>query len=42
MSEKKRKNPDCPCVYKSCPRNGVCAECVKYHRAHGGLTACGK
>ncbi|MEM0475901.1 MAG: hypothetical protein QW343_03850 [Candidatus Norongarragalinales archaeon] len=23
---------DCPCQEKSCPRHGVCCECIRYHK----------
>lgn len=31
---------DCPCSYPSCPRKGVCCECIKYHRDMNELPAC--
>ncbi|MFQ5648082.1 MAG: DUF6485 family protein [Candidatus Zixiibacteriota bacterium] len=31
---------DCPCTHMSCPRRGVCCECIKHHREKGQLPAC--
>ncbi len=31
---------DCNCTYESCPRKGLCCECLAYHRSHGQLPAC--
>lgn len=31
---------DCPCSYPSCPRKGVCCECIKFHRSMNELPAC--
>lgn len=30
----------CNCSYPSCPRHGVCCECVAYHRRMNELPAC--
>ncbi|HCZ06271.1 MAG TPA: hypothetical protein DHV12_03910 [Thermotogae bacterium] len=30
----------CNCSYPSCPRKGICCECIAYHRSHGELPAC--
>ena len=30
----------CNCTYQSCPRKGMCCECVSYHRDNGQLPAC--
>jgi hypothetical protein len=31
---------NCSCTYPGCERNGVCCDCVKYHRNRGELPAC--
>jgi hypothetical protein len=31
---------DCPCTYPSCPRKGMCCECIRYHLKHKELPAC--
>jgi hypothetical protein len=37
----KDKNLDfCICTYPSCPRKGVCCECLKYHLSKEQLPAC--
>jgi hypothetical protein len=39
--ENHEKNMErCNCTYSSCPRKGVCCECLQYHRSHGELPAC--
>lgn len=41
MECKKEKNlAACNCTYASCPRKGLCCECLTYHRDHGELPAC--
>ena len=30
----------CNCTYESCSRNGICCECISYHRKAGELPAC--
>ncbi|MFA5271463.1 MAG: DUF6485 family protein, partial [Candidatus Omnitrophota bacterium] len=30
----------CNCSYESCPRKGLCCECVRYHRENNELPAC--
>jgi hypothetical protein len=30
----------CTCSYPSCPRKGICCECVSYHRRAGELPGC--
>lgn len=32
----------CTCPYDSCPRHGMCCECVEYHRNAGELPMCFK
>ena len=40
MECKKEDNiKSCPCTY-GCERKGMCCECVRHHREHGGLPAC--
>ncbi|MBF0479833.1 MAG: hypothetical protein HQL26_10150 [Candidatus Omnitrophica bacterium] len=37
----KQKNlPGCTCTYTSCEKQGVCCECVRYHRAKGAIPGC--
>lgn len=36
------ENKTCPCPCKSCPRNGNCEECKKYHHSLGEKTFCGE
>lgn len=36
--EENKKN--CPCTYEACSRKGMCCECLRYHLAHGELSAC--
>ncbi|MEN3007721.1 DUF6485 family protein [Pseudothermotoga sp.] len=37
----KEKNlKKCNCSYPSCPRKGICCECLSYHRINGELPAC--
>lgn len=36
MNQKER----CTCTCESCPRHGVCCDCVAYHRNLGQLPAC--
>lgn len=31
---------DCNCTYKSCPRKGMCCECIKHHLKSNELPAC--
>ena len=28
----------CPCTSESCPRRGICCECIQAHAAKGGLS----
>ncbi|MBU7016264.1 MAG: hypothetical protein HXS44_02050 [Theionarchaea archaeon] len=30
----------CNCTWSSCPRRGMCCECVRSHRSNGELPAC--
>ena len=40
MECKKEQNlKNCNCTY-SCPRKGICCECIKHHRENGELPAC--
>lgn len=37
----KTQNLDfCNCTYSSCPRKGLCCECLQYHLPAGQLPAC--
>lgn len=42
MKECSQKNnlKNCTCTYTSCPRRGICCECVAYHRKRGELPGC--
>lgn len=31
---------DCSCTYDSCPRKGICCECIKHHLPNNELPAC--
>jgi len=31
---------NCPCTYPSCPRKGICCECIKHHIEREELPAC--
>lgn len=31
---------DCTCTYPSCPRKGMCCECIRYHLKQKELPAC--
>lgn len=37
---KERNLSACNCSYGSCPRKGICCECITYHRRAGELPAC--
>jgi hypothetical protein len=30
----------CPCTYPSCPRKGMCCECIRHHLKSNELPAC--
>ncbi len=37
----KGKNSDfCTCTYSSCPRKGICCECIRYHLSQDQVPAC--
>ncbi|MCF7874882.1 MAG: DUF6485 family protein [Candidatus Omnitrophica bacterium] len=39
--QNKNKNLDfCNCSYSSCPRKGLCCECLRYHLSQEELPAC--
>jgi hypothetical protein len=41
MACKKDKNlADCNCSWPSCPRKGVCCDCIDYHLKSRELPAC--
>jgi len=37
---KKENKKECVCSETDCERHGICCECIKYHREHGGKPAC--
>ena len=41
MECKKEQNlKRCNCTYESCPRKGICCECLRYHLGNGQVPAC--
>ncbi len=41
MECKKAENEKkCVCSSDTCPRHGVCCECIAYHRENGELPGC--
>lgn len=41
MDCKKQKNvSQCTCTYESCPRKGICCDCIAYHLASRQLPGC--
>ncbi|MDD4983290.1 MAG: hypothetical protein PHH82_00425 [Candidatus ainarchaeum sp.] len=41
MECKKEENKkNCTCPKKDCVRNGLCCDCVEYHRSQGNLPNC--
>lgn len=37
----KEKNLElCNCSYSGCPKQGICCQCLHYHRRKGALPAC--
>ena len=41
MECKKEQNlKSCPCTYPSCPRKGICCECIKHHVDKKELPGC--
>lgn len=36
----KKNLVQCTCIYDSCPRKGICCECLLHHRRSGELPAC--
>jgi hypothetical protein len=41
MECKKTQNTKaCTCTYETCPRKGVCCECVAYHLRNNELPGC--
>jgi len=38
--KEKENKKKCACPYSDCPRNGICCECVAYHRDSGDLPMC--
>jgi hypothetical protein len=37
---KENNKKNCPCTYTSCPRRGLCCECIKHHVNNDELPAC--
>jgi len=37
---KEENEKDCPRQEDYCERHGICCECIKYHKSHGGMPAC--
>lgn len=35
-----RNKQDCGCTYASCPRKGMCCDCLQYHYRMGQLPGC--
>lgn len=41
MECKKEQNlKHCTCTEASCPKSGICCECIKYHRNNDELPGC--
>jgi hypothetical protein len=38
--KQKSNSASCPCTYNSCPRKGICCECIAYHRASNEIPGC--
>jgi len=38
--KKEQNKKSCTCTYASCPKSGVCCECVKYHLRNRELPGC--
>ena len=38
--KQKTNAANCACTYSSCPRKGVCCDCIAYHRAANELPGC--
>ena len=36
----KKNRSGCNCTYEPCAREGICCECIAYHRDAGELPAC--
>ncbi len=37
---KERNLQSCNCTYKPCPREGVCCECLRYHKRMRQVPGC--
>lgn len=35
-----RNKEKCNCSYQGCPKNGICCDCISYHRRSNQLPAC--
>jgi len=38
--KKELNEKDCACEHASCPRHGVCCDCVKYHKTRKEIPCC--
>ena len=38
--KQKQNKQKCDCTYNSCPRKGICCECIRYHLSRDELPAC--
>lgn len=38
--QQKENLKTCPCTYPSCPRKGICCQCIRHHREKWQLPAC--
>jgi hypothetical protein len=36
----KRNLQQCTCTYEPCSREGICCECIAYHRSYGEMPGC--
>jgi len=37
---RERNLKDCNCTYTACGKQGMCCECIRYHRSMNQLPAC--
>ena len=37
---KDKNSKECSCTYTSCPRHGICCQCISYHRSKNQMVAC--
>ncbi|MFH1682549.1 MAG: DUF6485 family protein [Candidatus Woesearchaeota archaeon] len=38
--KQERNLQDCKCTYSSCPRRGLCCECIRHHLENRELPGC--